>query len=122
MRIGNWKLGVIAVVAAMALAASSASAADAPAGPRGAGGPPWARGGQGQGPRPFMLFLIFDTDEDGALTEDEVPAPVWSRLSAADLDDDGAVTRDEIMDHLQKRGGAGHSGNGSRPQTEPPKK
>lgn len=122
MRIGNWKLGVIAVVAAMALAASSANAADTPTGPRGAGGPPWARGGQGQGPRPFMLFQIFDADEDGALTEDEVPAPVWSRLSAADLDDDGAVTREEIMTYLQKSGGAGRPGNGSRPQTEQPKK
>ncbi|GDY07411.1 hypothetical protein LBMAG52_08970 [Planctomycetia bacterium] len=116
MRLGNWKLGVVAAVAAVALAASSASAADAPAG---VGGPPWARGGQG--PRPFMLFQIFDADEDGALTEDEVPAPVWSRLSAADLDGDGAVTREEIMAHLQKSGG-GRPGRQSRPQAEQPKK
>lgn len=85
----------------------------------GVGGPPWARGGQG--PRPFMLFQIFDADEDGALTEDEVPAPVWSRLSAADLDGDGAVTREEIMAHLQKSGG-GRPGRQSRPQAEQPKK
>lgn len=120
MRIGSWKLGVVAVMAAVALAASSASAADAPAGPRGAGGPPWARGGQG--PRPFMLFYIFDADEDDALTEDEVPARVWSRLSAADLDDDGAVTREEIMAYLQANDGAGRPGSGSRPQAEQPKK
>ncbi len=113
------KLGVVAAMAAVALTASLASAADAPAGPRGAGGPPWARGGQG--PRPFMLFQIFDADEDGALTEDEVPAPVWSRLSVADLDDDGAVTREEIMAHRQKSG-ARRPENGSRPQTEQPKK
>ena len=112
---------VLGLVACLAVS-SVASAADAPAGPRGAGGPPWARGGQGQGPRPLMLFQIFDADEDGALTEDEVPAPVWSRLSAADLDDDGAVTREEIMEHLQKRGGTGRPGSGSRPQTEQPKK
>ncbi len=111
MRLGNWKLGVITAVAAVALTASSVSAADAPAGARG-----------GQGPRPFMLFYIFDSDEDDALTEDEVPAPVWSRLSVADLDDDGAVTREEIMAHLQKAGGMRRPGNGSRPQTEQPKK
>lgn len=110
----------LAACLAVALAASSASAADTPAGARGAGGPPWARGGQG--PRPFMLFQIFDADEDGALTEDEVPAPVWSRLSVADLDGDGAVTREEIMAHLQKSGGARRPENGSRPQTEQPKK
>lgn len=69
-----------------------------------------------------MLFQIFDADEDGALTEDEVPAPVWSRLSAADLDDDGAVTREEIMAYLQISGGAGRPGSGSRPQVEQPTK
>ncbi len=118
--IGRWKLGVVAVVAAVALAGFSVSAADAPATARGQGGPPWARGGQR--PRPFMLFQIFDADEDGALTEDEVPAPVWSRLSAADLDDDGAVTREEIMAYLQISGGAGRPGSGSRPQVEQPTK
>ena len=120
MRLGSWKL--IAAVAVLVLAVSSANAADTPTGPRGASGPPWARGGQGQGPRPLTLFQIFDADEDGALTEDEIPARVWSRLSAADLDDDGAVTREEIMTYLQKSGGAGRPGNGSRPQTEQPKK
>ncbi len=116
MRIGNWKLGVVATVAALALTGSSALAEES----RGAGGPPWARGG-GQGPRPLMLFQVFDSDEDGALSEDEVPAPVWARLSMADLNDDGAVTREEIMTHLQKSG-TGRPGNGSRPQSEQSRK
>lgn len=103
-------LSVVMVITAGA----AACAADGPPNGRGAGGPPWARGSSGSGPRPLMLFQIFDADEDGALTEDEVPGPIWTRLSAADLDEDGAVTRDEIIAHLGARFRQGRA-EGGRP-------
>lgn len=109
-------LGIL-TVAALALGACSANAADTPAEARGGFGPPWARGGEG--PRPFGLFAIFDADEDGALTEDEVPERVWTRLSAADLDGDGAVTRMEVMQHLRSRVGSRRPEGLSRPQGKP---
>lgn len=49
-----------------------------------------------QGDRVAQLFIRFDTNRDGKLVADEVPAPVWTRLSAADLDADGAVTMAEV--------------------------
>ena len=48
------------------------------------------------GDRVAQLFARFDTNKDGKLTKDEAPAPVWSRLSAADLNGDGAVTMEEV--------------------------
>ena len=45
----------------------------------------------------LQLFARFDANKDRKLTKDEVPAPVWSRLSAADLDGDGAVTMEEVV-------------------------
>lgn len=103
---------MLGIVVAMATG-TMASAADGPPSGRGAGGPPWAREG-GSGPRPFMLFNIFDADEDGALSEDEVPAPVWNRLSAADADADGAVTREELIAYFGARFGQSR-GAGGRP-------
>ncbi len=110
-------LGML-VITALALGAVTAGAADAPAVGRGGGGPPWAHGGKG--PRPFGLFAIFDADEDGALTEEEVPARVWMRLSAADLDDDGAVTHDEIMQYLRSRWGSSRPQGSGRPEGSSP--
>ena len=43
-----------------------------------------------------MLFDKFDADKDGALTENEVPAMMWKRLSRADANKDGSVTREEM--------------------------
>ena len=41
-------------------------------------------------------FAAFDANNDGLLTEDEVPEQVWARLSPADADSDGAVSPEEI--------------------------
>jgi hypothetical protein len=62
-------------------------------GPKGPGpmmGPP--RGVPG----PAALVERLDKDNDGKLTKDEVPAPVWERMSRADANNDGAVTKDEL--------------------------
>jgi len=42
------------------------------------------------------LIKRFDKNKDGKLTKDEVPAPLWERLSKADANKDGAVTKDEL--------------------------
>ncbi|MBX7104733.1 MAG: EF-hand domain-containing protein [Gemmataceae bacterium] len=50
------------------------------------------------GPPPIdLIFYRFDTNHDGALTEDEVPPGMWRRLQMADLNGDGKVTREEYQ-------------------------
>lgn len=49
-------------------------------------------------PQADALFLRFDADGDGALTEREVPPAVWHRLRAADRDGDGRVTLREYRE------------------------
>lgn len=41
-------------------------------------------------------FAKFDTDKDGKLERDELPANVWQRVSRADADGDDAVTMAEL--------------------------
>lgn len=107
-------MGLLLGLAVAIATGTTASAADGPPAGRGAGGPPWAREGGSSGPRPFMLFRIFDANDDDALSEDEVPAPVWSRLSAADADEDGAVTREELIAYFGARARQGRP-EGGRP-------
>lgn len=52
------------------------------------GGPPWMKA--------RIMFMLFDTDRDGALVEEEVPGMAWEYLSAADADQDGTVTQGEV--------------------------
>ncbi len=54
------------------------------------------------------LFKRADKNGDNKLTEDEVPAEAWARLSKADKDSDGSVTVEE----LQAAGGGRPSGGG----------
>jgi hypothetical protein len=42
------------------------------------------------------VFALLDRDRDGRLTEAEVPADMWLRMSRADSDRDGAVTPGEL--------------------------
>lgn len=60
--------------------------------------PPWRGGPGGKGGRPSFDTLLeaFDDNDDGELSEDEVPPGVWRRLSAADANEDGVVTRKEF--------------------------
>lgn len=61
-------------------------------------------------------FASFDTNEDGALTVDEVPERLWKRLSQADADEDGAVTVDELAEARSDLGVHSHHrpGHGGR--------
>ncbi len=85
MKTNLWCGAVLAAVIAMGVTESASAA--------GPGG-----GGQGRGGRPSFdtLLSAFDADDDGELAEDEVPVPVWRRLSMADADESGSVTRDEF--------------------------
>ena len=86
----------------------------------------WARGGgQGGGrgqrrkpPTVEEIFERFDEDENGVLTEDEVPERAWKRIGQADENGDGEVTQAELEAHRDankgRRGGRrGGRGGGS---------
>ena len=68
----------------------------------GPGGP--GRPGPGVGPVGMpsaeMLFEHFDREKKGVLTKDNVPAPVWDRISKADANGDGSVTKEELKTHF----------------------
>lgn len=81
------KLTCSALACGLVVLINSVSA-QRPAETRPTGGPPGGATG---------LFGIFDSNDDKELTEDEVPGPVWDRLSAADEDKDGSVTVDEVV-------------------------
>lgn len=42
------------------------------------------------------LFNAFDENQDGSLTEDEVPERLWNLLQASDEDGDGSITTEEL--------------------------
>ncbi|MFN3189702.1 MAG: dockerin type I domain-containing protein [Aureliella sp.] len=44
-------------------------------------------------------FNDVDTNGDGNLNADEVPRPIWNRLSAADTNDDGGVSFEEFEEY-----------------------
>lgn len=58
------------------------------------------KGGSEQG-GPGAMFSKLDKDEDGKLSESEVPAELWGKLRKADTDADGLVSKEE-MDKVQK--------------------
>ena len=81
-------------------------------GQRGAGPPLGGFGGQRpQGARPDFagppnaeaLFSQFDRNADGKLTDGEVPASLWQRLSGMDADDDGTITPEEFKNSGSRR-------------------
>ena len=64
-------------------------------------------GGPGRGGPPSFdkLLEAFDANDDGELDENEVPPPVWRRLSQADANGDGVVTRAEFEAYRKMLGG-----------------
>ena len=84
---------VLAVVVAMG-AMESVSAVEPSGGET-------SRGGR---PSFDTLLSAFDADEDGELMENEVPGPVWYRLSKADADDNGSVSRSEFDSYRSGQG------------------
>ena len=47
-------------------------------------------------PAATQIFGRFDENDDGKLTEEELPAMMWQRLAGADADGDGAVSKEEF--------------------------
>jgi hypothetical protein len=81
-------------------------------GQRGSGRPFGVVGGQRPqagrpgfaGPPSAEVFLSrFDRNRDGKLTEAEVPASLWQRLSNRDANGDGALTSEEFAQSPQRR-------------------
>lgn len=50
-----------------------------------------------RGGRPTFDTLLknFDKNRDGALSKEEVPAPVWNRMAKADTNNNNVITREE---------------------------
>ena len=85
-RLLSWSAVVAATSAVLSF--STPLAAQRPSGPDSQG-----RGG----PDPSEIFDRMDRNDDGKLTNDEVPDFLWSRVSQADANNDGTVTRDELV-------------------------
>ncbi len=71
-----------------------------------------------QGSKAAQFFKSMDSNEDGKLTSDEVPAEQWGFVSRADKDKDGAVSRAEFhaaMAALKAAGGGPGGGPGAGP-------
>ncbi len=83
------------VAACLWLAAASTASAEPP---RGGPGGPGLGAGRGGPPEPRFPPAVGRND-DGKLTKDEVPEPLWPRLAQLDADEDGAISRDELAQH-----------------------
>lgn len=75
----------------------------------GAGKPGDGRPGAGKGGE---FFKNADKNNDGKLTEDEVPEQMWSRISPLDKNEDGGVSVEE-MAAMRRDGGPGGKGKGA---------
>ncbi len=65
------------------------------------------RPGVGSGPSgPGAVFERFDEDDNGKLSESEVPAEMWSKVRKADTDADGLVSKEELSDVYSDRKGS----------------
>ena len=68
-----------------------------------------AHAGEGEGRRghrkhgKHRFFKHLDKNQDGALSQDEVPARLWERISQADADGNGSVTKDEAKAFRAKK-------------------
>jgi hypothetical protein len=102
MKTMQWPLRLATAAACAWLCATAAVDAQppfgAPGGP-GRGGPPGER-----------MFQRWDQDDDGKLTEGEVPSPMWDRLSRIDKDSDGSISRSELDKARRRRGRPGAMG------------
>lgn len=58
------------------------------------------QGGQGRGFDPATIFDQLDTDKDGFLSEEEIPAMLADRIKDADADKDGKISKDEFTKAL----------------------
>ena len=75
------------------------------------------RGRGGRGFDPEMMFERMDTNGDGKITRDELPAQAPPMLERMDSDGDGAITREELS-NFQPGGGRGQGGRGQPMNSE----
>jgi Ca2+-binding EF-hand superfamily protein len=79
---------------------------DKPKGDRPDGDKPKGRPGDGKGGE---FFKNADKNNDGKLSQDEVPEQMWGRISQLDKNEDGAVSMEE-MAAMRREGGPGGPG------------
>lgn len=70
--------------------------------------------GGGKGGNPGQAFEKFDKDKNGSLSESEVPAEVWSKMSRADGNGDGEVSKEELIAAHKKRQGQSNAPGGNK--------
>jgi hypothetical protein len=70
----------------------------APGKPGPQAGPPQRR----TPPTAAQIFEHLDKNKDGKLTQDEVPAPMWERMTKGGLVKDNAVTKDALDSAFKK--------------------
>ena len=74
---------------------------------------------KGQGHKGGLMGR-FDENKDEKLSESEVPAEVWAKVSKADTDADGLVSQAELREVMEKRGGKGGGAKGpKKPKATP---
>ena len=56
------------------------------------------------GPPIDLIFFRFDSNDDGVLTQDEIPPRMWLRVRLADQNGDGKVTVPEVLSGLARGG------------------
>jgi hypothetical protein len=96
-----------------------------PAGPKKGPQAKHAPGGPHAGPPHKMpsvaeIFAKLDKNNDGKLTKDEVPAPMWEHLSKAGVVKDGAVTKDALEafhKKMMEQRAKGKAGDKPKPKT-----
>lgn len=88
------------------------------AGGPGAGGPGFGGGNFDPGQAVGRIFSSLDTNKDGSLSMDEIPADRADRMKAADTNGDGQITRAELTAAFSQRVAAGGGGPSALPRGE----
>ncbi|MBX3473733.1 MAG: hypothetical protein KF754_05070 [Planctomycetes bacterium] len=76
---------------------------------------------QGRGMDAGAIFDQLDTDKDGFLSEEEIPAMLADRIKDADADKDGKISKDEFTKALGAIAPGGNPGGGRGQQPAPPR-
>jgi Ca2+-binding EF-hand superfamily protein len=59
-------------------------------------------------------MMEFDENEDGKLSQDELPERFQSMMTRADRDNDGLLTKEELTTMAERQAGQNREGRGAR--------
>jgi hypothetical protein len=83
-------------------------------GPPGGFSPPSAGPGQDRSSMMMRMFTQSDRNNDGKLSDDEIPAQMRQRMQLMDSDKDGSISKEEVEAMAARRVGPGGGNRGSR--------